>query len=1046
MKRAAFLSLILITAFGQSQVDPGLMSGMKWRLIGPFRGGRSLAVTGSVQHPKTFFMGATGGGIWKSTDSGQEWVNVSDGFLGTASIGALATAPSNADILYAGTGEGDIRGDISHGDGVYRSTDDGKTWTKAGLSECQTISRIVVHPNNPDVAYAAALGHAYVKRDLNNGKVVADPNRGIYKTVDGGKTWKQVLFRSPVAGGIDVDLDPSNPEIVYAALWEAWRTPYSLNSGGPGSGMFKSTDGGATWTELTHNKGLPTGTIGKIGMSVSPVNPKRVWAIVEALDGGIFRSDDAGATWTKVNENRNWRQRAWYYTHIYADPKDVDTFYVLNVGAGKSTDGGKSFTPINPPHGDNHDLWLAPDDPKRFIEANDGGASVSLDGGQSWSDQDMPTGQFYHVSTDNNFPYRILGAQQDSSTVRIFSRTESGGIRSTDWTSTAGGESGYVVAKPNDPDIVYGGNYSAVLERRNHRTGKSRDMNPWPDNPMGHGAIDSDERFQWTFPIVFSPHSPNVMYTCSQHVFKSNNGGETWKAISPDLTRNDPRTLQSSGGPITKDNTSVEYYGTVFTFAESPVTPGVLWAGTDDGRVHVSRDAGASWQEVTPKDMPKWALCSMIEASAFDDKTAYLAVDNHENDDYTPYVYITHDSGKSWRKMVTGIAGNTFMRVVREDPKQEGLLVGGTESGVVISFDDGETWQSFNLNLPLTPVHDLVFKDDDIVLATHGRGFWVMDSASSLHHLAATKPNAFRLYPVNPAYRVTWGGFGGFGRRGGGPTGPSAANPPSGILVDFYLPAAGTAKVELVDAQDKVAFSSEVSGVKGFNRATALPSYPGFRTFPGMILWSGGSGPIAGPPGTYTVRVTVGGVTQTATAVLKGDPRNEASDADLRAQYEMAIKVRDRVSDANDGVVRIRAFKSKLAEVSKDSKPAAAMIEKLSAIEEELYQVKNQSGQDPLNYPIKLNNRMAALLDVVLTGEGRPTDQCYVVFAKLDALLKVQLDALDKVVADDLPKVNADLKKHGKKEIENVKARGEEATGGRRGRGGEEEEEREGGG
>ncbi|HRI43707.1 MAG TPA: hypothetical protein PLL78_07255 [Fimbriimonadaceae bacterium] len=986
MRPLLMLPLLLACTFASPQLDPILYEGLKWRSIGPLRGGRSVAATGVAQRPKEYYFGATGGGVWKTTDGGVEWNCVSDGFLGTASVGALAVAPSNPDVVYAGTGEKDIRGNISHGDGLYRSDDAGKTWRHIGLRECQTISRIVVHPRDPDTAWVAALGHVYVKRDIATGRVDADPNRGIYKTTDGGKTWARVLFKSPTAGGIDVEIDPSNPQTLYAALWEAWRTPYTLNSGGPGSGLHKSTDGGKTWTDLTRNTGLPQGVIGKIGLAVSPANPKRLYAIVEALDGGIFRSDDAGATWILANSGRQWRQRAWYYSHVIADTKDADAVWVLNVGVGRSTDGGKTFRGVSTPHSDSHDLWIAPDDPNRIIEANDGGANVSTDGGRTWTDQDFATGQFYHVTTDNAFPYRVLGAQQDNSTVRIPSRDRGGGGRrgrgaGIDIESTAGGESGYIAVKPNDPDVVFGGSYGGYLERLNHRTGKGRNVNVWPDNPMGHGAIDLRQRFQWTFPIVFSPHDPNLLYTCSQHVWKSTNEGETWTKISPDLSRNDPRTLGPSGGPITKDNTSVEYYGTVFTLAESPSRPGVLWAGSDDGLVHVSRDAGASWQNVTPKEMPEWGLCSMIEASPFEEGTAYLAVDNHENDDLAPYVFVTRNFGRTWNKLVEGLPSNAFVRVVREDPARAGLLYAGTEVGVFVRFPGEKVWQSLGMNLPLTPIHDLVVKEGDLVVATHGRGFWILDDISPLRQISADAAAA-RLFAPRPATMANF-----------------RAPAPNGILANYFLPKdAEKVEFELFDTNGVAVAKTEGVGKKGLNRVSLAPRYPGYRGFPGMILWGAGSQQIPGAPGVYRLKLTVDGQVKWADAEWKRDPRAECSDDDLRARTEFALLIRDRMNDANGAVIRIRELKKALDDTAK-AKPgvarqAEALKVKLSSLEEEIYQVRNQSGQDPLNYPIKLNNRIGALLGVVLGGEARPTDASYQVFAELTGMLQIQLDRL----------------------------------------------------
>lgn len=997
----------LITAVGSSaqQVDPKLYANMKWRLIGPWRGGRSVACSGVVGRSNEFYFGATGGGVWKSVDAGQNWQCVSDGFFGTASVGSIAVSASNPDIVYVGMGEGDIRGNISHGDGIYKSTDAGATWKHIGLRETQNIATIRIHPTNPNIVYAAALGHIYGQ----------NPERGIYKSTDGGATWKRVLFVSNKAGGLDISMDATNPSVLFATTWEAWRTPYSLNSGGPGSKLWKSTDGGETWKDVTSSPGLPKGVIGKIGVSISPANPKRVFAIVEALDGGIFRSDDGGDTWALMNNNRNYRQRAWYYTHIIADPKDQEKVYVLNVSNGKSTDGGKTFGFFGGSHGDNHDLWIDPNDPNRMINSNDGGGTVTTDGGRTWSEEDYPTGQFYHVSTDNAFPYRILGAQQDNSTVRIVSRSSRGnGITNEDWTSTAGGESGYVAAKPDDPDIVFGGSYGGELTRQNHRTNQYRDVNPWPDNPMGHGAEDSVHRMQWTFPIVFSPHDPNVLYTCSQYVLKSANGGQSWTKISPDLTTNDKSKQKSSGGPITQDNTSVEYYCTVFTVAESPRKAGTIWAGSDDGLVHVTTNGGGSWAKVTPEKMPKNGLCSMVEPSHFNDGGTYLAVDNHENDDYGPHIFRTRDMGKTWTECNNGIPNTTFVRVVREDPMRQGLLYAGTETGMFVSFDDGDHWQPLQMNLPVTPVHDIAVKDNDIVVATHGRGFWVLDDTSVLQQLnSGITATAVTLFKPRDAYRVRWGGGG---------AGNSGANPLGGIVIRYFLPMDGQkVSIEVADASGTVvAKNDSAPSGAGLNQVSLWGQYPSYRNIPGLVMWGAFPMPINAPPGVYNVKMTVGGTTKSTQVRLLKDPRNECTEADLVEQAAFARKVAARVTEAHEALLKIRDARKKVSAAMEEAKKQNkltpqmtsakdALLAKIEEVEVEIYQTKMQSGQDPLNYPIKLNNKLGALLGNVLGGEGRPTQQCYDVYEMLSGQLQLQLDALKKAWDVELAKLNSQL-------------------------------------
>lgn len=987
-----------------AQVDPKGFDGLQWREIGPFRGGRSVAVSGVPGRPEEFYMGTTGGGLWKSANAGADWKCVSDGFFKTGSVGAIGVSASDPDVVYVGMGETEPRGNISHGDGVYKSTDSGKTWTHVGLKSTQSISRVRVHPTDPNTVYVAALGHIYGKH----------PDRGVYKTTDGGKTWSKILFVNDRSGAIDLSMDPAHPDVLYAATWEMWRTPYELNSGGPGSRLYKSEDGGANWTDLTRNPGLPIGVIGKIGVSVSPADPNRVYAFFENENGGVFRSNDAGKTWELTNDNRNYRQRAWYYSRIFADPKDKDVVYIGNVGFAKSTDGGKNFRGVSTPHSDNHDFWIDPSDPKRMINGNDGGANVSTDGGSTWTEQDFATGQFYHVSTDNAFPYNVLGAQQDNSTVRIPSRTRGAGITREDWTGTAGGESGYVVAKPDNFDIVFGGSYGGVLERQNHRTSQSRDVNIWPDNPMGHGAIDLRHRVQWTFPIVFSPFDPDTVYTTSQFLMRSTNAGQTWRAISPDLTRNDPSTLGSSGGPITKDNTSVEYYGTIFTVAESPVERGLIWTGSDDGLVHVTRNGGGTWQNITPPSMPKWGLVSMVEPSWHASGTAFLAVDNHENDDYAPHIYRTTDFGRTWTETVSGIPGDAYVRVVREDPHRKGLLVAGTETGVFVSFDNGEHWQSLQNNLPVVPIHDLVFKDDDIVLATHGRGFWILDDVTPLQALPTKAEGGVVLFPPKAQPLLRWGSSPTSGDT------PVGKNPESGFQISYLL----EKDFESVDFEvlDKAGVSvGRVRGAAknaGWHRVSfSSIQYPSYRGFTGMILWAAGPRPIKAPPGTYTLRMTADKQVINQSIRIKAHPQAEATDEDLVAQFELSRAIVASVNDANDAVVKIRDIKEKAQKAAEGQGDLKADADKLSAalseVEGELYQVRNQSGQDPLNYPIKLNNRIAALLGVVQGGEYGPTDQAVAVYKELSGLIKVQMDALERILGADLRAFNAKLKVKG---------------------------------
>ncbi len=1023
---AAAVTAMALVAGGAAaqQVNPDLMKGMRWRSIGPFRGGRVIAVAGVSSQPNVFYFGGTGSSIWKTTDAGNTWTPVADK-LSVSSIGSIAVAETDANIVYAGTGETCIRGNISHGDGVYKSTDAGATWTNIGLKDTRHIGRVIVHPKNADIVFVAALGHAY------------GPNaeRGVFRSMDGGKTWEKVLYKDEKTGAIDIAFAPTNPSILFAALWEANRTPWGATSGGPGSGLYKSSDGGATWKKLEGN-GLPKGVLGRIGVSASGADANRVYAVIEAEDGGLFRSDDGGTNWRRVNEERRFRQRAWYYTHVNADPKSADTVYVMNTGFYRSTDGGRTFTQVSVPHGDNHGLWIDPTNPERMINGNDGGANVSVNGGKTWTRQDtQPTAQFYHVITDNQFPYRVYGAQQDNSTVSIASRSDGGSITREDWYEVGGCESGYIAPHPADPNIVYAGCYGGHITRWDKRTGQEQEINAWPENPMGWSAGAMRHRWQWTAPIVISKHDSNVLYHAAEVLFKTTNGGMSWTAISPDLTRNDKSKQGDSGGPITHDNTSVEYYDVIFAVAESPLQKDLIWAGTDDGLVHITRDGGKNWTNVTPKEMPEWSLVSLIEASPFDAATAYLAIDRHELDDFKPYIYKTSDYGKTWKKIATGIPENTFVRAVREDPKRKGLLYAGTETGVYVSFDDGANWQSLQLNLPTTPVHDLAVKDGDLVAATHGRSFWILDDLTPLQQFTAEIAGAdFHLYKPRAAYRTRGGG-------GGGGGGMAGQNPPNGAILYYHLKEAPKDEVtlEILDAQGKLVrkYSSKVDPAaaaatpgEGFGppQAQRLPTEKGLNRFvwnlryddasryPGMVLWSGSvQGPLA-LPGNYQAKLTVGGKSETAPLTIQLDPRVKTPAADIQKQFDLLMQIRGRANEVHDAINNMKDLRTQIQALRKRHEKndkakdllaqADALEKKLAPIEQELYQTKAQSGQDLLNWPIQLNNKLLALAGVVESADTAPTQQSYDVFRYLTGKLDPVMTKWKEVRDKDVPALN----------------------------------------
>ena len=1008
-----FCLILVISSFStQAQdVDESLYDALEYRLIGPFRGGRSAAVTGVPGKPNLFYFGATGGGVWRTKNGGRSWDNISDGFFG-GSIGAVEVAPSDPNIIYVGGGENTLRGNVSSGYGMWKTTDAGKIWEKAGLPLSRHISKLRIHPTNPDIVYAAVLGDIYKPTQ----------ERGVYKTTDGGKSWERILFSNEDSGAIDLSFDPGNPRILYASTWHSRRTPYDFTSGGEGSALWKSTDSGTSWKEISKNEGFPKDTLGIIGVAVSPVNSERVFAMVEHKEkGGLYRSEDGGENWTMINDDRNLRQRAWYYTKVYADTEDADVVYVLNVSYHKSTDGGKSFESSNAPHGDHHDLWIAPEDPSRMIMGDDGGAQVTYDGGETWSTyHNQPTAQFYRVTTDNQFPYHIYAAQQDNSTIRIPHRIDGYTIGEDDWDETAGGESAHIAVDPRNPDIVYGGSYDGFLTRVNHKNNTTRSVSVWPDNPMGHGAEDMKYRFQWNFPIMFSRHNPEVLYTFSNHVHKTTNEGQSWEVISPDLTTDDKSKQKSSGGPITQDNTSVEYYCTIFAANESPLKEGLLWTGSDDGLVHVSRDGGENWENVTPKGMPEWMMINSIEPSYFNEGTCYIAGTKYKTGDFAPYLYKTTDYGKSWKKITNGIQPEHFTRVVREDPKKEGLLYAGTETGMYISFDAGSNWKPFQLNLPVVPITDLALKDNNLIVATQGRSLYIIDDLSVLHQLnSSSKTSAVKLFKPKDTYRMDGGS-----RKN---SNDSGTNHPSGVMTYFYLPEYDAKKDSIsltyFDAKNDTikSYNSKVKKDKleikeGANQFNWDMTYEGAERLEGMILWWASTEGPKQIPGTYTVKLNVNGTDYSQSYSVLADPRSESSKEDMEAQFDFIADVNKTVDHAHQSIKKIRNINSQLSAFEKQYKENIAtkdlrekskkLREDLEEIEKALYQTKNRSGQDPLNFPIRLTNKLAHLNSLVGMGDFAPTDQDVAVKNMLTQQIETELNKFDKLVNDEVSAFN----------------------------------------
>lgn len=1039
------------------KVNPSYLSALKWRCVGPHRGGRVTAVAGDPSDLMVFYFGATGGGVWKTTDGGQTWKNISDGFFKTGSVGAIEVAASDPNIIYVGMGECPIRGDVSHGDGVYKSIDGGSTWKNMGLQDTRHIARVRIHPKNPDLVYVAALGHVFGPH----------PERGVYRSKDGGKTWEKVLFRSNKAGAIDLSMNPTNPRILYAAFWEARRYPWGLHSSGPDSSIYRTTDGGDTWVELTDNPGLPKGMKDRIGIAVSPAKPERIWAIIVAeSEKGIYRSDDHGDTWKRVSDNPNLFVRPWYFNHIHADTQNPEVVYVLNTGFWKSTDGGRTYVNRHTPHSDNHDLWIDPKNARRMIEGNDGGATVTFNGGETWSTlYNQPTAQIYHVTTDNQFPYRIYGAQQDNSTISIPSRSRYGSITAVEWYPVGGGEAGYIAVHPNNPNIIFAADHH-WLTRYDHRTGQRKFISPWPENHYGWGAREMKYRFQWTHPVLLSPHNPEVLYTTAQVVFKSTNQGHSWEIISPDLTRADPTTLEVTPrwgkklpdyqpqywGPVVRDNTGVEWYATIFAFAESPLAKGLLWAGSDDGLIHISRNGGRTWENVTPKKIPEFSLISIIEPSPHNPGTAYVAATRYKLDDYKPYLYRSTDYGKTWTKITRGIRAGDFTRVIREDPVRRGLLYAGTETGIYVSFDDGQTWQPLQLNLPAVPVHDLVVKDNDLIAATHGRGFWVLDNITLLRQVnEKIMKSTFYLFKPQTTVRFRQNTRDVIRPVQDWPS-AEALNPPNGVIIDFYLKEIPDEELSLTILDEKgqvirsfkgfeegkepraekvtvpVVIAGKGSGREllpekdtiqvrvGANRFVWNLRYPGPRRVPGAVFRRGiPRGPLA-PPGTYQAKLTAGNETLIQRFEIVKDPRLAATQENFDQQFSLLIQIRDKISETHDAVNTIRSIRQQLEKMVKITEKtpsnqkivsaAKSIDNKLWPVEDELIQFRAKVRRDLIAHPVMLNDKFYSLATFVEEADGRPTEQDFELFEDLCDRLKKALSKLGDIIQKDLEGFN----------------------------------------
>ncbi len=1028
-------------------VNPKMLTAARWRCIGPFRGGRVVAVAGDPTDPLTFYFGATAGGVWKSTDAGMYWRNVSDGFFRTAAVGAIAVADSDPNVVYAGMGEACIRHDSTHGDGVYGSVDGGSTWTHLGLEDTRRIGRIRVHPNDPDLVYVAALGHAY------------GPNaqRGVFRSRDGGATWECVLFVSEQAGAIDLSMDWNNPRILYASIFQVVRRPWTVISGGPDSGLWRSTDGGDTWVDISRNSGLPKGHVGRIGVASSPAKPGRVWALIEAEDGALFRSDDYGETWDRLSDKIELRERGWYYNHFFADTQDPETCYVQSMQAWKSIDGGRTWSAYATPHGDHHDLWIDPRNNRRMIEGSDGGGSVTLNGGEAWSTlYNQPTASIFHLDTDTNFPYRVYGTQMDNTGICVPSRSDEGVIPWKDCYTIGSSESGFIAVRPDNSDIVYSGALGsapgggAPMLRYDHRSGQSQLITVWPEVHSGAAPADVKHRFYFTFPIVLSPHDPDVLYTAAEVVFRSTDEGQSWEIISPDLTRNDrEKTTVRSGGYITKENAGpADYYSTIYTMAESPVAKGVLWTGSDDGLIHLSRDGGGTWSNVTPAELEDGTLVSTIEASPHDPATAYFSATRYQWDDFRPIFFATHDYGATWKEISQGIEDGDFARVIREDPERSGLLYAGTETGVYVSFDDGGEWQPLQGNLPRVPIYDMAVKEGDLIAATHGRSFWVLDDLTPLHQttaetqekdvhlfkpraasrpLSAMRPPRAALPGVN-YHRVSGETATFYERRSSqGQTErvflDAGENPPAGVTVTYYLKKRPSGEVSLTFLDEQ---GHEVRAFSSTRADDRVPAEAGTNRFAWDLYHADAAGPpgsaaMVATPGSYRVLLVVDGQSYEQPFEVLKDPRIEATQEDLEEQYALMVRIRAKLAETVGAIGRLRevrrqvemwdAWAKEHSASGRIAEAAHEMRQQLDAVEAEL---TTEHLPNRVNLPpARLDAKLAGVSFVVATAKGRPTRQSYDVFEDVAERIDGQLSTLGEIIGKQVPAFIAAIREAG---------------------------------